>query len=75
MIQRAESLDYVKDQLGHSSIQIIVDFYGHLVPGVNRGAVDRLADAPAATYAQPRRRYRTTSVIEMPKKVGAGGGS
>jgi hypothetical protein len=38
-----ESPVYVKDQLGHSSIQITVDIYGHLVPGANRGAVDRLA--------------------------------
>jgi len=35
LIQRRESLVYVKDQLGHHSIQIIVDTYGHLVPGGN----------------------------------------
>ncbi len=47
---------YVKEQLGHSSIQITVDTYGHLIPGANRGAVDRLDDAPtqpSATQAQP----------------------
>ena len=43
LLQRNESPVYVKDQLGHSSIQITVDLYGHLVPGANRGAVDRLA--------------------------------
>ncbi len=45
LIQAGESLAYVKEQLGHSSIQITVDLYGHLVPGANRGAVDRLAEA------------------------------
>ena len=35
----------MKEQLGHSSIQITVDLYGHLVPGANRNAVDRLAEA------------------------------
>jgi len=45
LIQRGESLAYVKDQLGHHSIQVTVDLYGHLVPGANRGAVDRLASA------------------------------
>ncbi|MEE8077119.1 MAG: hypothetical protein V3T60_16040, partial [Candidatus Binatia bacterium] len=35
---------YIKDQLGHHSIQITVDTYGHLVPGGNRQAVDRLDD-------------------------------
>jgi hypothetical protein len=27
---------------GHASIQVTVDIYGHLVPGGNRAAVDRL---------------------------------
>jgi len=45
LIQQGESLPYVKDQLGHHSIQITVDIYGHLVPGANRNAVDRLDDA------------------------------
>ena len=45
LIAQGESLAYVKDQLGHSSIKITVDLYGHLVPGANRGAVERLADA------------------------------
>lgn len=45
LIQQGESLAYVKDQLGHHSIQITVDTYGHLVPGSNRQAVDRLDDA------------------------------
>jgi integrase len=45
LIANKESLAYVRDQLGHSSIQITVDLYGHLVPGENREAVNRL-DAP-----------------------------
>jgi integrase len=44
LIQQGESLVYIKDQLGHHSIQITVDTYGHLVPGGNRQAVDRLDD-------------------------------
>ena len=57
LIYQRETLAYVKEQLGHSSIQVTVDHYGHLVPGGNRAAVDRLDDpAPAqqsATYPQP----------------------
>ncbi len=41
-ITQGESLPYVKDQLGHSSISMTVDVYGHLVPGANRAAMDRL---------------------------------
>ena len=48
---------YVKEQLGHGSIQITVDTYGHLIPGANRAAVDLLDDdvatQPDATQAQP----------------------
>jgi len=44
LIQQGESLAYVRDQLGHHSIQITVDTYGHLVPGGNRQAADRLDD-------------------------------
>jgi len=44
LIQNGESLAYVKEQLGHHSIQITVDIYGHLVSGANRQAVDRLDD-------------------------------
>lgn len=42
LISNGESLAYVKDQLGHSSIKMTVDVYGHLVPGSNRQAVNRL---------------------------------
>jgi integrase len=42
LIQNGESLAYVKDQLGHNSIKMTVDVYGHLVPGANRAAVNRL---------------------------------
>ena len=42
LIQQGEGLPYIRDQLGHSSIKITVDTYGHLVPGGNRQAVDKL---------------------------------
>jgi integrase len=36
LIQQNAPLAYVKDLLGHSTIRITVDTYGHLVPGANR---------------------------------------
>ena len=42
LIQQGESLAYVRDQMGHHSIRVTVDTYGHLVPGGNRAAVDKL---------------------------------
>jgi integrase len=50
LLQNGESLTYVKEQMGHSSINVTVDIYGHLVPGGNRQAVDKLDDViPAPT--------------------------
>ena len=44
LLQQGESLAYVRDQMGHASIMTTVDIYGHLVPGANRNAVNRLDD-------------------------------
>ena len=44
LIQAGEPLPYIRDQLGHHSIKITVDIYGHLAPGGNKAAVDRLDD-------------------------------
>ena len=60
LIQNRESLVYVRDQLGHHSIKLTVDTYGHLVPGANRAAVNRLDDATgrnlyANQHPRPRR--------------------
>jgi integrase len=40
-------LAYVKEQMGHYSIRVTADTYGHLVPGGNKAAVDRL-DEPGS---------------------------
>jgi integrase len=42
LLQDGASLAYVKEQMGHSSIQVTVDIYGHLVPGGNIKWIDRL---------------------------------
>lgn len=61
LLQQGESPVYVKEQMGHSSIQVTVDLYGHLIRGGNIQAVDRL-DGPvekspeigqSATQPQP----------------------
>ena len=43
LLEAGEPMLYVKEQLGHSTIQTTVDLYGHVKPGENREAVDRLA--------------------------------
>jgi len=56
LIQAGAPLPYVRDQMGHSSIQITADKYVHLISGRNVGFVDQL-DVPtgpqqSATQAQ-----------------------
>ena len=54
LIQAGESLAYIRDQLGHHSIKVTVDIYGHLAPEGNKAAVDRLDDAaPICTLSAP----------------------
>jgi integrase len=65
LLQHGDSVTYVRDQLGHSSIRMTVDTYGHLVPGANRDAVNRLDDATG------RNLYATSgsgSEAETPKR-------
>ena len=51
LLQNGASIVYVKEQMGHSSIQVTVDTYGHLTPGANVNFVDRL-DAVLAEKAE-----------------------
>ena len=60
MLRRGVPIVYVSKQLGHSSIAVTVDLYGHFVPGADRHHVEGLADAietagmqPDATQTQP----------------------
>ncbi len=50
LLSQRENPVYVKEQLGHSGIQITVDIYGHLIPSENKGAVNKLDDEPIRTY-------------------------
>jgi len=54
LLSNGESPVYVKEQLGHSSIQMTVDIYGHLIPSSNRQAVNALDEnAPKRTPSAP----------------------
>jgi integrase len=48
LIAQGEDLKYVSSQLGHASITITVDRYGHLLPGQKRQAAARLERQLAA---------------------------
>ena len=55
-MKNGASLTYVKEQMGHHSINVTVDTYGHLIPSANRAEVNKLDDEgewESATQAQP----------------------
>lgn len=77
LLQQGESPVYVKEQMGHSSIQVTVDLYGHLIPGGNKQAVDRLDGPVGKSESAPQphpegntAREKTTEALE---KIGAPG--
>jgi len=43
---------YVKEQMGHHSISITVDIYGHWISSGNRDAVNRLGQQITASHVQ-----------------------
>src|SRR5262245_40912093 len=44
LLQHGKSPEYVREQMGHASIQITVDLYGRWLPKRDRAAVDALDD-------------------------------
>ncbi len=61
LLIQGESPAYVSKQLGHASIKMTVDLYGHFIPGANRQAVDRLDDPEAVLPATGRNPGATES--------------
>ena len=68
LIQDGAPITYVKEQMGHSSIQITVDVYGHLIPGADIGWMDRqdseTSPQPNATQAQPSSEHEAGYVLQ-----------
>ena len=60
LIQDGASLTYVKEQTGHSSIQVTVDTYGHLIPGANVAWVDRLDSEEVQPVHESTQRQNAT---------------
>lgn len=55
LLSNGEDVVYVKEQLGHASIQMTVDIYGHLIPGSNREAVNRLDTGVMVKQSDPKK--------------------
>ena len=64
LLSKGESPVYVKEQLGHHSIQMTVDIYGHLIPSSNRQAVNKLDDL-SAPQAHPESLQYSQSIEKL----------
>jgi len=75
LLQDGASLAYVRDQLGHSSISVTVDLYGHLVPSANIAWVDRLdPDTSRQQNATPAQLTANDSSEEWTEVIEEAGG-
>ena len=76
-ISLSASLAYVKEQMGHSSIQITVDTYGHLIPGADINWIDgldrRTNQQQNATPAQPAAARTEPAALEVVEEDGERG--
>ena len=63
LINQGESIKYVSRQLGHASIQITADLYGHLFRETSVAAMRRLGDAiPSSKHpAEPAEGRKETT--------------
>jgi integrase len=71
MLRRGVPIAYVSCQLGHSSIQITVDLYGHFVPGGDR----HHAEGPAAAIEAERVAAEARALSPHPESVPAPDGT
>jgi integrase len=67
LLRQGESIEYVKRQLGHASIQLTVDTYGKWLPRGNKAAVDRLDD-PSGSKVVAEAGRRTGQGAQVPEK-------
>jgi hypothetical protein len=82
LLQNGASIVYVKEQMGHSSIQVTVDTYGHLIPGADVCFVDRLDEVSgeqpetsqhqSATPAQQGEMEVPPDLLQVVEGIGGG---
>jgi len=53
LINNSENIKYIAEQMGHASVQITLDRYGHLFPNVRREAVLRLEKTLFPSKVEP----------------------
>jgi integrase len=71
LIANGETAAYVRDQMGHSSIKVTFDTYGHLFPGRGKEASDRYEKAMRDAWEKSKVDGSKMVAIEGEKKGGS----
>jgi len=64
LIAQGNSAKYVQDQMGHSSIQVTFDTYGHLFPQSRQDSVDKLDAGLAAIFSSKKLGSQPNDLLE-----------
>ena len=65
LIAQGEHPKVIQTRLGHSSIQVTLDRYGHLFEGLDEAAAARLDDTLTASRAEQTRNKQQNNVVEL----------
>ena len=68
LISAGHNPKYIQNQMGHSSIQVTMDLYGHLMPEVHEGAAKKSEDF---VFNAPKQVNGNVMVTEQQKGVTA----
>jgi integrase len=69
LIAQGEHPKVIQTRLGHSSIQVTLDLYGHLFEGLDEAAAGRLDETFAANRADQIRTKTDQTVVELSSKT------
>jgi integrase len=72
LISNGETPPYVRDQMGHSSIKVTFDTYGHLFPGRGREASGRFEKSMERARLNVKPDVSNPLAIAIDKKSGNG---
>ena len=61
---------YLQAQMGHSSIRVTLDLYGHLFPDANRGVLDALDALTAPSTPHRRNALNERAERKSPRERG-----
>ena len=62
LLSSGQPLNYVKDTMGHGSIQVTVDTYAHFLPSENPTTISTLDDAPNRTLSAPNKKRSPATI-------------